>query len=98
MFDEPLDPPKLIDLLEREFLPQFHTPTAYQYRHSITKLAISLGYQPTPRDLRGYVIDWLENWLTIHGHGRKSVQSVVQRVHKICSWYALRQLERGPRT
>ena len=78
MFDEPLDPPKLIDLLEREFLPQFGTQTAYQYRHAVKKLAISLGCQPTPRDLRSHVIDWMETRLTIMGQTPDTVRGIVQ--------------------
>jgi len=92
---EPPDPPKLIDVLENEFFPsqKFCNQTAYQYRHAVKQLALSLGYQPTPRDLRLHVIDWLENRLTILGYADKHVACMVQRVHKLCRWYAVQRME-----
>jgi len=89
------DPPKLIDVLENEFIPsqQFCNQTAYQYRHAVKQLALSLGYQPTPRDLRLHVIDWLEARMTAMGYSRKFVQGTVQRIQKICNWYAVRRME-----
>jgi hypothetical protein len=87
------DPPKLIDVLEREFLPQFGTQTAYQYRHVVKQLARALGYQPTARDLRLHVIEWLENRLTILGYSDKHVQCMVQRIHAVARWYALHRME-----
>ena len=89
------DPPKLAEILEREFFttnPKSKS-TEQQYRHALRTLALSLGYQPTPRDLREDVLDWLENRLTIMGNGRNYVTGVIIRLRTIWRWLAVREFE-----
>ena len=90
------NPPKLRDLLPEFFeRQQLAEQTTFQYRYSVKQLAVSLGYQPTMKDLRECCLEWLANRLTISGLNDKTKRECVRRLRTLLTWSALRRLEGG---